>query len=93
MKTGKFSFPVLAKTMMEHTNEGFVKIVSEKKYDEILGVHIVGPHATELIAEAGALLRLEATTEEMIRTIHAHPTLSEAMHEAAEAVHGHNIHG
>jgi len=70
-----------------------VKIVSEKKYDEILGVHIVGPHATELIAEAGALLRCEATTEEMIRTIHAHPTLSEALHEAAEAVHGHNIHG
>ncbi len=90
---GRFSFPVLAKSAMEQTNEGFVKIVSEKKYDQILGVHIVGPHATELIAEAGALLRLEATTEEMIRTIHAHPTLSEALHEAAEAVHGENIHG
>ena len=90
---GKFGFQVLSKSAMEHTNEGFVKIVSEKKYDEILGVHIVGPHATELIAEAGALLRCEATTEEMIRTIHAHPTLSEALHEAAEAVHGHNIHG
>ena len=93
MKTGKFNFSVLSKTMMENTQEGFVKIVSDAKYDEILGVHIVGPHATELIAEGGALLRLEATTEEMIRTIHAHPTLSEAMHEAAEAVHGHNIHG
>ena len=93
VKTGKFSFGVLAKTMMEHTQDGFVKIVSDAKHDEILGVHIVGPHATELIAEAGALLRLEATTEEMIRTIHAHPTLSEALHEAAEAVHGHNIHG
>src|SRR5664280_1999615 len=93
VKTGKFNFSVLAKTMMEPTQEGFVKIVSDAKYDEILGVHIVGPHATELIAEGGALLRLEATTEEMIRTIHAHPTLSEAMHEAAEAVHGHNIHG
>ena len=93
VKTGKFNFGVLAKTMMEHTQDGFVKIVSDAKYDEILGVHIVGPHATELIAEAGALLRLEATTEEMIRTIHAHPTLSEALHEAAEAVHGHNIHG
>jgi dihydrolipoamide dehydrogenase len=78
---------------MEPTQDGFVKIVSDAKYDEILGVHIVGPHATELIAEGGALLRLEATTEEMIRTIHAHPTLSEAMHEAAEAVHGQNIHG
>ncbi len=90
---GKFGFQVLAKSAMEHTNEGFVKIVSEKRYDEILGVHIVGPHATELIGEAGALLRCEATTEEMIRTIHAHPTLSEALHEAAEAVHGRNIHG
>jgi dihydrolipoamide dehydrogenase len=93
VRTGKFNFMVLAKAAMEHTNEGFVKIVSEKKYDQILGIHIIGPHATELIAEAGALLRCEATTEEMIRTIHAHPTLSEAMHEAAEAVHGHNIHG
>jgi dihydrolipoamide dehydrogenase len=93
VKTGKFNFGVLAKTMMEHTQDGFVKIVSDAKHDEILGVHIVGPHATELIAEAGALLRLESTTEEMIRTIHAHPTLSEALHEAAEAVHGHNIHG
>ena len=90
---GKFGFQVLAKSAMEHTNEGFVKVVSEKKYDEILGVHIIGPHATELISEAAALLRCEATTEEMIRTIHAHPTLSEALHEAAEAVHGHNIHG
>lgn len=93
VKVGRFNFSVLAKSMMEHTNEGFVKIVSDRKYDEILGVHIIGPHATELIAEAGALLRCEATTEEMIRTIHAHPTLSEAMHEAAEAVDGHNIHG
>ncbi|MCG3193557.1 MAG: dihydrolipoyl dehydrogenase [Thermoanaerobaculia bacterium] len=93
VKVGRFNFMVLAKSAMEHTNEGFVKIVSEKKYDQILGVHIIGPHATELIAEAGALLRCEATTEEMIRTIHAHPTLSEAMHEAAEAVNGHNIHG
>lgn len=93
VKTGKFNFSVLAKAAMEPSSEGFVKIVSDAKYDQILGVHIVGPHATELIAEGGALLRLEATTEEMIRTIHAHPTLSEALHEAAEAVHGHNIHG
>ncbi len=90
---GKFAFPVLAKSNMEHTNEGFVKVVSERKYDEILGVHIVGPHATELIAEASALLRCEATTEEMIRAIHPHPTLSEALHEAAEGVHGASIHG
>jgi dihydrolipoamide dehydrogenase len=93
VKTGRFNFGVLAKAAMEPTQEGFVKIVSDAKYDEVLGVHIVGPHATELIAEGAAFLRLEATTEEMIRTIHAHPTLSEALHEAAEAVHGHNIHG
>jgi dihydrolipoamide dehydrogenase len=93
VKVGKFNFSVLAKAAMEHTSEGFVKVVSDRKYDQILGVHLIGPHATELIAEAGALMRCEATTEEMIRTIHAHPTLSEAMHEAAEAVNGHNIHG
>jgi dihydrolipoamide dehydrogenase len=92
VKVGKFNFSVLAKSAMEHTNEGFVKIVSDKKYDEILGVHLIGPHATELIGQAAAFLRLEATTEEMIRTIHAHPTLSEALHEAAEAVNGHCIH-
>jgi len=93
VRVGRFNFSVLAKSMMEHTNEGFVKIVSDKKYDEVLGVHIIGPHATELIGQAAAFLKCEATTEEMIRTIHAHPTLSEALHEAAEAVHGHNIHG
>jgi len=58
----------------------------------VLGVHIIGPRATELIAEASAALRLEATSEELVRTIHAHPTLSEAMHEAAEAVEGKPIH-
>jgi len=58
----------------------------------VLGVHIIGPRATELIAEASAALRLEATSEELVRTIHAHPTLSEAMHEAAEAVEGKSIH-
>ncbi len=93
VKVGKFNFSVLAKSAMEHTNEGFVKIVSDAKYDEVLGVHLIGPHATELVGQAAAFLRCEATTEEMIRTIHAHPTLSEAIHEAAEAVHGHNIHG
>ena len=77
---------------MINDTSGFVKIVGEKKYDEVLGVHIVGPHATELIAEAGAALKLEVTSEELVRTIHAHPTLSEAIHEASEAVGGHAIH-
>ena len=69
-----------------------MKIVADVAYDEILGVHIIGYKATELIAEAGAVLRLEGTVEELIHTIHAHPTLSESIHEAAHAVHGNAIH-
>ena len=89
---GKFPFSANGKARILNQASGFVKIVAEKKYDEVLGVHIVGPAATELIAEAAAALRLEATSEELVRTIHAHPTLSEAMHEASEAVGGHAIH-
>ena len=72
--------------------DGFVKIVAEKKYDEILGVHIIGPRATELVAEAVMALRMEVTVEELIRTIHAHPTMSEAVGEASHAAHGAAIH-
>ncbi|MGH9365589.1 MAG: dihydrolipoyl dehydrogenase family protein, partial [Thermoanaerobaculia bacterium] len=89
---GKFPFSAVGKARILNQTSGFVKIVSEKKYDEVLGVHIVGPRATELIAEAGAALKLEATSEDLVRTIHAHPTLAEAMHEAAEAVGGPAIH-
>jgi len=89
---GKFPFSAIGKARIINDTTGFVKIVGEKKYDEVLGVHIVGPHATELIAEAGAALKLEATSEELVRTIHAHPTLAEAIHEASEAVAGHSIH-
>ena len=89
---GKFPFSANGKARVINETTGFVKIVGEKKYDEVLGVHIVGPRATELIAEAGAALKLEATAEELVRTIHAHPTLAEAIHEAAEAVGGHAIH-
>jgi dihydrolipoamide dehydrogenase len=89
---GKFPFSASGKARILNETSGFVKIVGEKKYDEVLGVHIIGPRATELIAEAGAALRLEATSEELVRTIHAHPTLSEAIHEAAEAVEGQPIH-
>ena len=69
-----------------------MKIVSEEKYDEILGVHIIGPHATELIAEACVAMQLESTAEELGRTMHAHPTVSEAVMEAAEGVHGLTVH-
>ena len=71
---------------------GFVKIVAEKKYDELLGVHMIGLRSTELVAEATVALRLEATVEELIRTIHAHPTMAEAVGEAAHALHGAAIH-
>jgi dihydrolipoamide dehydrogenase len=89
---GTFPFFVLGRAKMAGEAEGFVKIVAEKKYDEVLGVHMIGPRATELVAEATLALRLECTVEELIRTIHAHPTFSEAVGEAAHATHGAAIH-
>jgi dihydrolipoamide dehydrogenase len=89
---GKFPFSAIGKARVLNDTGGFVKIVAEKKYDEILGVHIIGPKATELIAEAAAAMTLEATSQDLVRTVHAHPTLAEAIHEAAEAVGGHAIH-
>ena len=65
--------------------EGFVKVVSDERYGEILGVHIIGPRATETIAEAVMAMRLEGTVDDIAHTIHAHPTLAEAMGEAAHA--------
>jgi dihydrolipoamide dehydrogenase len=92
VKVGKFPFTALAKAKILGKSAGFVKIVREAKYDEVLGVHIIGAHATDLIAEACAVLQLEGTNEELIRTIHAHPTLSEAVMEAAHAAAGAAIH-
>jgi dihydrolipoamide dehydrogenase len=92
VRVGTFPFGVLGRAKIANETEGFVKIVADKKYDEILGVHMIGPRATELVAEAGVALRLECTVEELIRTIHAHPTMSEAVGEAAHAVHGTAIH-
>ena len=92
VSVGRFPFTAIGKAKILNDTTGFVKIVAEKKYDEVLGVHIEGPHATELIAEASAALTLEATAESLIHAIHAHPTLSEAMGEAALAVHGRAIH-
>jgi dihydrolipoamide dehydrogenase len=90
--TGSFKFGVLGRARIAGETEGFVKIVFDKKYDEILGVHMIGPRSTELVAEATVALRLECTVEELIRTIHAHPTMSEAVGEAAHAAHGAAIH-
>ena len=92
VQVGSFPFRVLGRARMADELDGFVKIVADKKYDEILGVHIIGPRATELIAEAVLALRTECTVEELIRTIHAHPTMSEAVGEAAHATHGAAIH-
>jgi dihydrolipoamide dehydrogenase len=92
VQVGVFKFSVLGRARIANETEGFVKIVADKKYDEILGVHMIGPRSTELVAEATLALRLECTVEELIRTIHAHPTMSEAVGEAAHAVHGAAIH-
>jgi dihydrolipoamide dehydrogenase len=89
---GTFKFGVLGRARIANETEGFVKIVADRKYDEILGVHMIGPRSTELVAEATLALRLECTVEELIRTIHAHPTMSEAVGEAAHATHGAAIH-
>jgi dihydrolipoamide dehydrogenase len=92
VKTGAFKFGVLARARIAGETEGFVKIVFDGRYDEILGVHMIGPRSTELVAEATVALKLECTVEELVRTIHAHPTMSEAVGEAAHAAHGAPIH-
>jgi dihydrolipoamide dehydrogenase len=92
VKIGSFPFRALGRARMAGETDGFVKIVAEKKYDEILGVHIIGPRATELVAEAVMGLRMECTVEELVKTMHAHPTMSEAVGEAAHAAHGAAIH-
>ena len=92
VRVGTFKLGVLGRARIAGETEGFVKIVAEKKYDEILGVHIIGARATELVAEATLALRLECTVEELVRTIHAHPTMSEGVGEAAHAAHGAAIH-
>jgi dihydrolipoamide dehydrogenase len=92
VRVGTFPFGVLGRAKMAGETEGFVKIVAEKKNDELLGVHMIGLRATELVAEATVALRLESTVEELVRTIHAHPTMAEAVGEAAHAVHGTAIH-
>jgi len=92
VRVGTFKFGVLGRARIANEIEGFVKIVADKKYDEVLGVHMIGPRSTELVAEATLALRLECTVEELIRTIHPHPTMSEAVAEAAHAAHGAAIH-
>ena len=88
VKVGKFPFTANSRASIVGEHEGFIKIVSDAKYGEILGVHIIGPQATELIAEAVTAMELEATVEDLMWTIHAHPTLAEAMLDASNSVYG-----
>ncbi len=92
VKVGKFPFSASGKARILGETDGFIKIVSDEKYDEVLGVHLIGPHATELLAEACVAMSHEATAESIANTIHAHPTVSESMMEAAEGVHDLTIH-
>jgi dihydrolipoamide dehydrogenase len=92
VEVGKFTFRSLGKAMAINENVGLVKIVSEKKYGEILGGHIIGPHASDLIHEICVSIKLESTIEELMTTIHAHPSLSEAVMEAAQDVKGESVH-
>ena len=93
VKTGKFRFAGLGKGLATGETAGFVKWIADASTDQLLGAAAVGPHATELIAEAAAVIRAELTAAELGRTIHAHPTFSESWMEAAHAIHGTCIHG
>ena len=90
--TGRFPFRPLGRAMALNEQDGMVKVVTERKYGELLGVHIIGPYATEMIHEAVLAIKMEATVEELQTMIHAHPTLSEAIGEAALDVRGDAIH-
>ena len=92
VKVGKFPFTAVAKAKIEDASEGFVKIVADSEYGEILGVHMIGNSVTEIIEEGVAAMALEGTVEDLVNTIHPHPTLAEATHEAMEAVFGAAIH-
>jgi dihydrolipoamide dehydrogenase len=92
VKVGKFPFAGIGKSKIEDMTEGFIKIVTDAKTGEILGVHMIGAIATELVAETVLALQLECTAEELAAAIHPHPTISEAMMEAAHAAHDAAIH-
>jgi dihydrolipoamide dehydrogenase len=88
VRVGKFPYAGIGKAAVVGHTDGFIKLVATEKYDELVGAHIIGAKATELIHECAVALRLESTSEELWRTIHAHPTLSEGVMEAAHAVEG-----
>jgi dihydrolipoamide dehydrogenase len=92
VKVGKFAFIANGKALGMNENSGFVKIVAEAKYNEILGVHMVGGHVTELLAGPTGMIHLESTLEELANTVHPHPTLSEVVMEAAHVALGEPLH-
>ena len=92
IRVSRFPLSANGKSLILNAPVGMVKIIADAKYGEILGVHIIGPQATELIAEAVLAIRMEATIEDIASTIHAHPTLSEAVMEAALGIGGNAIH-
>ncbi|MBT3784426.1 dihydrolipoyl dehydrogenase, partial [bacterium] len=92
IKTAKFPFQATGRARALGETRGFVKVIAEKKKDEILGVHMIGPRVSELIAEAVLAMEYRASAEDIARTCHAHPTLSEAFREAALAVDSRAIH-
>ncbi|MEA4854504.1 MAG: dihydrolipoyl dehydrogenase [Christensenella sp.] len=91
-QVGKFPFQANGKSLAMGEPDGFIKILAGKEYGEILGAHMIGPRATDMIAELALAINSECTVDEIANTIHAHPTVSEAVMEAAEAVKGHAIH-
>ena len=93
VKIGRFDFARSGKAGILSKKRGFIKFVTDAKYGEILGVHIIGPEATELLAEPSFAMQMEATIEDIASTIHAHPTLYEAIYEAAAATVGRAVHG
>jgi dihydrolipoamide dehydrogenase len=92
IKIGKFPFVASGRARIDDATDGFVKIVADEEYGEILGIHMIGGGVTELIAEGTVAMSLEGSVEDLVRTIHAHPTMSEAFHEALEGVFGSAIH-
>ena len=91
-KTGRFPFLASGRARAMGDTDGFIKIISDAVTDAVLGVHIIGPSASELVAEAVIAMEFGASAEDIARTVHAHPTLSEGMHEAALGVDGRMIH-
>jgi dihydrolipoamide dehydrogenase len=92
LRVGKFPFSASGKASAAGTNQGFVKVIFDKKYGEFLGCHMVGANVTEMIAEIVVARKLETTGMEIVKSVHPHPTMSEAIMEAAAAAYGEVIH-